>query len=77
MTARDWQDNGRYRNEQLRSTCRKTWRLALFIVAAGFLLTLVFANWVARQWARSYMGCTAAGGTQDGEARHAGNLARA
>jgi len=30
--------------------------LVLFVVAVGFLPTLVFANWMARQLARSYMG---------------------
>jgi hypothetical protein len=32
-----------------------TWRLVLFIAALGLLPTLVFLNWLARQWARSYM----------------------
>jgi hypothetical protein len=33
-----------------------TWRLVIFIAAVGLLPALVFANWLVRQWARSYLG---------------------
>jgi hypothetical protein len=33
-----------------------TWRLVLFVAAVGLLPTLVLVNWLARQWARSYLG---------------------
>jgi len=33
-----------------------TWRLVLFVGAVGLLLTLLFVNWLARQWTRSYLG---------------------
>jgi hypothetical protein len=32
-----------------------TWRLVLFAAAVSLLPTLMFTNWIARQWARSYM----------------------
>jgi hypothetical protein len=33
-----------------------TWRLVLLVAAVGFLPTLMSVNWLARQWARSYLG---------------------
>lgn len=32
-----------------------TWRLVLFVGAVGLLPTLLFVNWLARQWTRSYL----------------------
>jgi len=33
-----------------------TWRLVVFVAAVGLLPTLMLVHWLARQWARSYLG---------------------